>query len=148
MFEKWIKVAIMRNLPKHIIKDLAIQLKGAQTTGEVRHIINIYMHDYQTGMPRGQTGPMLCMAANETPEDNANIKIQDKDKEPEPSTETNKEDELNAATKGKGKGKKNAKGYGECWHCGEWGHPRRECPHSNDPAKGQGSLSALKGAKS
>lgn len=38
-------------------------------------------------------------------------------------------------------------GYGECWHCGEWGRPRRGCPHLNDPAKGKGSFDALKGGK-
>ena len=47
--------------------------------------------------------------------------------------------DVNAATKGAGKGKKGGKGYGECWHCGEWGHPRRECPHLNDLGKGMGS---------
>ena len=53
--------------------------------------------------------------------------------------------DLNAATNGAGKGKKGGNGYGECWHCGEWGHPRRECPHLNDPSKGKDSLGALKG---
>ena len=45
MSDKWIKYVVMRNLPKHIIKDLAIQFKDATTTNEVRHIINMYMHD-------------------------------------------------------------------------------------------------------
>ena len=44
--DKWIKAAVVRNLPKHIIKDLAIQFKDAKTTGEVRHIVNIYTYIY------------------------------------------------------------------------------------------------------
>ena len=55
--------------------------------------------------------------------------------------------DFNAATTGAGKGKKGGNGYGECWHCGEWGHPRRECSHFNGPSKGKGSLGALKGDK-
>ena len=30
---------------------------------------------------------------------------------------------------------------------GEWGHPRRECPHLNEPGKGKGALGALQGGK-
>ena len=54
--DKWIKAALMRNSPKQITKDLVIQLKDAKTTGEVRHLVNVYMHDYQIGMPRGANG--------------------------------------------------------------------------------------------
>ena len=138
MSEKWIKAAVMRNLPKHITKDLAIQPKDAKTTGEVRHIVNIYiyiyiyiyvyMHDYQTGMPRGQSGPMLCMAANESTEEatDKDSKSREKNKEQERDSGADKIEDLNAATKGKGKGKKNSKGYGECWNCGEWGGIRAE----------------------
>ena len=45
---------------------------------------------------------------------------------------------------GKDKGK--GKGYGQCWECGEMGHPRRECPKflARMNAKG-GDVSALKG---
>ena len=92
---------------------------------------------------------MLCMASSEGVENSkeADDQSQDKTKAKEFETETNRDDELNAATKGKGQGKKGGKGYGECWHCGEWGHPRRECPHLNDPSKAKGALSALKGVK-
>ena len=74
--EKWITVAVLRGLPKIIIKDLAMQFKDAEIVNEVRSIINIYMHDHQTGKPRGQSGPMLCMAAEgqtEQTEDKTNI---------------------------------------------------------------------------
>ena len=149
MSEKWTKAAVMRNLPTHTTKDLAIQLKDVKITNDVRHIVNIYMHDYQTGMPRGQTGPMFCVACNETQDDNANIhtKTQERDKEQEPDANTSKDNEFNAATKGKGKGKKGPKGYGACWQRGEWGHPCRECPRLHEFAKGKGSLDALKGGK-
>ena len=92
---------------------------------------------------------MLCIAANESPDENAdtNSKTRAKNKEQGPIIDTTKEEELNAATKGKGKGKTGSKGYGECWHGGEWGHARRECPHLNDPTNGKGSLGALKGGK-
>ena len=147
--DKWIKAAVMRNLQKQIIKDLAIQLKDARTTGQVRHIVNIYMHDCQIGMPRGQTGPMLCVASQEDLENTKDEdgKTQDRAEDREFGKAITKDTELYAATKGKGKGKKGAKGYGECWHCGEWGHPRRECPHLNDLGKAKGSFDALKGGK-
>ena len=79
--DKWIKAAVMRNLPKQIPKDLAIQLKDAKTTGEVRHIVNIYMHDYQTGMPRGQAGPMLCITSQEEQHNNKDEDEKTQDKE-------------------------------------------------------------------
>ena len=50
--EKWIKVAVLRDLPTIITKDLAMQLKDTKIVNEVRNVINIYMHDHQTGMPR------------------------------------------------------------------------------------------------
>ena len=57
------------------------------------------MHDYQTGMPRGQTGPMLCMAANEPDEHNATTgtKTQDEYKEQAPDKDTSKEEDLKKA---------------------------------------------------
>ena len=48
----------------------------------------------------------------------------DKQKEGRHSDENN---QFGAVGKGKGKGGERGKGYGKCWHCGEWGHPRREC---------------------
>ena len=101
MSEKWLKAAVTRNLPKHIVKDLAIQLKDAQTIKEVRHIVDIYMHDYQTGMPRGQTGPMLCITSIEQPDSNTEAASTDNGKEQEPSIKTNKEDASYAITKAK-----------------------------------------------
>ena len=53
MSQTWIKTVVRRNLQKYIIKDLGNQLKDVKITNEVRHIVNIYIHDYQTDMPRG-----------------------------------------------------------------------------------------------
>ena len=134
-----------------------MQLKDATIVNEVRNIINIYMHDHQTGMPRGQTGPMLCMAAAGTVQQTdgqaaANSKTQEPDRNNNNIQIANSDGghssgDVNAATKGNGKGKKGAKGYGECWHCGEWGHPRRECSHLNEPANDRGSIDALNNGK-
>ena len=64
-------------------------------------------------------------------------------------TNTNGDGDLYVAPKGGGKetgSKGGKKGYGERWRCGEWGHPRRECPKFNG-GKGGGSVGALKGGK-
>ena len=59
MLEEWIMAAILRNLPKQITKDLALELKKAKSIDDIHNTINIYMHDHQTGMPRNMPGPML-----------------------------------------------------------------------------------------
>ena len=43
------------------------------------------------------------------------------------SIESDSDGKLGAAGKCRGKDAGKVKGYGKCWHCGEWGHPRREC---------------------
>ena len=41
---------------------------------------------------------------------------------------------------------KGGKGYGQCWECGEWGRPRRECPQFLERMKNKrGEVVALKG---
>ena len=61
MLEEWIMAAIFRDLPKHITKDLALELKKAISIDDIHNSINIYMHDQQTGMPRNMPGPMLYL---------------------------------------------------------------------------------------
>ena len=160
MSDKWIKVAVLRNLPKRVTKDLALQFKDANIVNGVRNIVNIYLHDHQTGMPRGQADPMLCAATSDNADANsgaATNKSEDNNTKEEQTTNNNagKEDQnswhgsndLNVAIKGNGKCKKGGRGYGECWHCGEWGHPRRECLHINEFPRAKGTVAALKGGK-
>ena len=61
MMEEWIMAAILRNLPKQLTKDLALELKKASSIDDIHNAINIYMHDHQTGMPRNMPGPMLYL---------------------------------------------------------------------------------------
>ena len=157
--EKWIKAAVLRNFHKQLTRELALQLRDAKTVTDVRNIINIYMHDHLAGMFRGQTGPMLCVAEDsktenenrkgDSTEKNADrdTKQQDADNKQNANENWQGEGDLHATTKGVGKGEKGGKGYGECWHCGEWGHPRRECPHVNEPGKAKGALGAFNGGK-
>ena len=57
--EKWIRAAILKHLFENISTALAIDLKKAATTEEMQSIINSYLHDHRTGLPRGALGPML-----------------------------------------------------------------------------------------
>ena len=105
-------------------------------------------------MPRGQTGPMLCIAAEGQADPINTVAISDNGSSDQSTKDRRGKEEqyngngdVNPSSKGSGKGKKGSNGYGECWHCGEWGHPRRECPHLNDPAKTKASIGVLKGSK-
>ena len=147
------KVAVLSNLLHSISKEFAMQRKGVKTFNEVMNVVNIYFHDHQIGMLRGQTGPMLCLIVGEqqdgdTAASNQDNSSTDKDGSTDKETDCQAEDDLHAAYKGTGKVKTGSKGYGECWHCGEWGHPRRECPHLNGPKKVEGAITALTGGKS
>ena len=157
MLEEWIMAAILRNLPKQITKDLALELKKATSIDDIHNSINIYMHDHQTGMPRNMPGPMLYLTEPQTQdtakESGTQSKADNKDdckSKTEEALDANQDWDLYAATKGNkgnGKGSGKGKGYGECWHCGEWGHQRRECPHLQGKDAAKGSISALKGYK-
>ena len=160
--KKMIKAAVLRNLPKSATKDLAMQLKDVKTVNEVRNIMKIYFHDHQPGMLRGRTGPMICFNAEENNKDgdttihskansganNTSCTGASKEDIKEIDNGWQGENDLNAAYKGNNKGKKGSKGYGECWHCGGWGHPRRECPHFNEFTTAKGAITTLKGGKS
>ena len=61
--EKWLVAAVKRNLPSKITSDLAMELRKLNTVDEIRNVVNIYRHDYRTGMPRGMTGP-ICARQN------------------------------------------------------------------------------------
>ena len=151
MCERWVKAAIMQNLPDGIIKNNATALKDAANTEEIQHIVNTYMYDYRTGLPRGQTNATLFLAENGDADARADEDTNKQDvvqKEVDSTTKAEDKSEedkgVNGTFKGKGKGKGNGKsGYGQCWHCGKYGHPRRECP---DLAGSEANtLAALKG---
>ena len=146
MQERWVKAAIMQNLPNQLVTNLSMPLKAAKTVEDMQSIINVYLHDHKTGLPKGQQGPMLCLAEDETAPTYAavvatNVKTDIiKDKEAAKEQEEGDLDAVKGNRKDKGKGK----GYGQCWHCGQMGHPRRKCP---EWFKLQGgNVAALKGA--
>ena len=118
MLEQWVVAAIMRNLPKQLTRDLALELKKANRIDDIHICINIYMYDHQTGMPRNMFGPMLCTTEQEaqgkTPEDQPD-RSNPTNSIAEPSN-TNKEGQddwelyaIGKGGKGIGKGKGNGK---------------------------------------
>ena len=150
-------VAILKSLPEKISTALAIDLKKAGSTEEMQSIINIYMHDHRTGLPRGTPGPMLGLIEIgvpgseqvQTPQVNA-VKPESLNIANSSAADTEQDKTINAASKGGKKGDQGRKGYGQCWECGEYGHPRREC-HAFLKRMGKGSgqdgaVAALKGA--
>lgn len=60
--EKWVKAVILQNLPNQLVVNLSIQLKSEQAVEVMQSIMNIYLHDHKTGLPKGLAGPMLCSA--------------------------------------------------------------------------------------
>ena len=159
MLEHWIMAAILRNLPKQLTRDLVLELKKVKSIDDIHNSINIYMYDHQIGMPRNIPGLMLCMAEQDVQKTKQDEQAESKnsaggDVGKTESVKTNNaeqsDQELYAIGKG-GKGnsklKGKGKGYGECWHCGEWGHPRRECPQLLAQQNPKGSISAFKGGK-
>ena len=151
--EQWLVAAVKRNLPIKMATELSMELRKLQTVDEIHNAINIYRHDHRTGLPRGVPGTMLAMiekppeaaATTLTPkEDESATNITSRPNK-EPPTDKEQEDRYAATRGGKGNGK-GGKGYGQCWECGEWGHPRRECPKFVARMEGKGSdLAALKG---
>ena len=129
MPEKWVRAAIMRNLPKKITTQLAMELKRAKTAEEMQSIVNIYLHDTRTGLPRGMPGTLICLTITENRDKTEDQKQEPPQTEQPSETKPNTDNSFNAATTGNRKGENNkGKGYGQGWECGEWGSPRRGCP--------------------
>ena len=132
MAKAWLVAAVKRNLPVKISTDLSMEIRKMKTADEIRNAMNIYRHDHRTGLPRGVPGTMLAMTETASDADTQDTKtgnFTNNDEDSKGKTHnfnTNKEEnsseDLYAVPKG-GKGK-NGKGYGQCWECGEWGHPR------------------------
>ena len=135
MSEKWFVAAVKRKLPTNISTDLSMELRKLDTVDAIRDVTNIYRHDHRTGLHRGVPGTMIAMT--EQPKDyEQQICTVTKENQDIGGERTNiqiiiinddggKTEDFNVFSKGnEGKG---GKGYGQCWECGEWGHPRREC---------------------
>ena len=72
--DKWIRAAILKNIPEKIAKDLALDLRKATSADEMQSIMNIYMHDHRTGLQRGVPGPMICATIKEDDRSEEEIK--------------------------------------------------------------------------
>lgn len=126
-----------------------MQFGDAKTTNEACNTVN----DRMIGMSRGQAGPMLFFVDSNNTDNGVNVSDSQSPKEntdndneqSDADSNQNREDhkqwhsegDLCAVTKGTADGKKCGTGYGEWWRCGEWGRPRRECPHFNVARKGE-----------
>ena len=54
MNNKWVRAALVKNLPRTITQHLAVELRKANTIDAIYTLIMVYMHDHSTGLPRGQ----------------------------------------------------------------------------------------------
>ena len=143
----------MQNLPDVSITNLSLQLKNADSVEEMQSIITIYLHDHKIGLPRGQGGPLICLAEDE-PQTYAAIAATQPPDQPLAHDNNIIPKEGSAALPGdldavKGGKQSNGKGkgYGQCWHCGQMRHPRRECPEWLKLQTGTGNEAALKGGE-
>ena len=129
LFEKWMKVAVLKDIPDKIVIAFALELRKATIVEEMPSVINIYMHDHRAGFPRDMPGPMICsIEYAKQPEEQTEERPDSSKTQQTNKTETPSEETIDAATKGDNKGEEGQrKGYGQCWECGEYGHPRREC---------------------
>ena len=121
--DRWIKSVILRNLPKDLVKNLAFELRKADTIEDIQSLITIYLHDPVTGLARGQPGPLICLTTQDQAEeeDKTGPKTYSQAaSQPTPvveqlgaaQLEPSQEANLNAV-KGDRKGKAKGKGYGE-----------------------------------
>ena len=104
MNNKWVRAALVKNLPKTITQHLAIQLRQADTVDAVYNLVMIYMHDHNTGLPRGQVPAKFYLT-----EGNDKDQEEAQKEKTEDTTERSKSHDstdLNAATKGEKKGGK------------------------------------------
>ena len=144
------KSVVLRNLLKDWVKNLAFELKKADIIEDIQSLITIYLHDPITGFARGgQPGPLICLASQDSNDQFAETNVsapdraeaQHADKQSNAAAQPKQDTDL-IVIKGSKKDKGKGKGYGECRHCGQWGHPRRECPEF---LKEKGVVAAPKG---
>ena len=114
MNNKWVRAALVKNLPRTITQHLAVELGKASTTDAIYNLVMVHMHDHNTGLPRGQTPAKLHLT-----EEDDNRKEKQKDNQKEKQTEEVAEStwskeiqqDFNAVPKGGKKGR--GKGYGQ-----------------------------------
>ena len=61
MNDKWVRAAILQNLPDKVVQTLAVELKRAESVEDIYSIISTYTYDHKIGLPRDQTSPMLYL---------------------------------------------------------------------------------------
>ena len=128
----WVRATLVKNLPKTITQHLAVQPSHIEIIDASYNLVVMHLHDHSAGLPRDRALARLHLAEGADKQ---------KDDQERPKTEVNKQetqdkDPWNNGTRGdqrclnamstcdeKGTGKC----YGACWHCGGWGHHRREC---------------------
>ena len=160
-----VKRVMMKCLPKDVTKPLALHLDTATTFQQMRKLVVRQMHDEMTGMLEGDHTQLLYHVNqdmhSEQPTEEQPLHP---DLEIAENNWTKAEQEYWAAALGqKGKGgkggegkgsKSRGKGYGECWNCGQQGHPARECPiagkmhggvGAKDDNRGSNTAAAFKG---
>ena len=114
--DKWIRAAIMRNLPEKLTTTLAMDLKRATRIEQMQSIINVYLHDNKIGLPRGMPGTMVCLTIEEETDKTERTKEETFQTNTTSEPNPNGDSSFNAATKGKQKGDGGTgKGHGQCW---------------------------------
>ena len=122
MAERWIIAAIRKNLPDIITKYLSTECGQATKIEQTQSIATTRLHDYRTGLPRGQGGSMLHLIQDgDTTRDNEENQTKEDDQPRQQTTADrrkefpdSKDGDLGAVVQGKGKSVEKSKGYGKC----------------------------------
>ena len=164
----------MKCLPTTIVNPIAIALDDAKTFRQIRRLVVMQMYNVVIGMMGGDAVQPLYSVGSTSHDDGAarsgitTLQQEDGGEEgggaslaaaTEAWDKAEKEYWAAAIAKGKGtpkgkggrgtpKGKgKGLVGYGECYNCGEWGHPACECPNPGKLHGGVPTAAAFKGDK-
>ena len=129
-----VKRLLVKCIPTDAMKPLALHLESANAFQQVRKFIMRQMHDELTGMLEGENTQPLYNVGQDSPskeegEENGQTKTEDDLQKLEQEYLAAFNQKGKTAKGGKGKANKGkGKGYGECWNCGQQGHPLREWP--------------------